>query len=132
MNKDKKTLSTTQLALLESEMAKAKRSTAVAYLLLIFLGTIGTHQFYLGKTERGFAYFATPTIGFGSLFMGGVSKGISGIFFGVSIACTGLWFLMVAYDLFTLGTQTNEANDLIEARLIGEIKDDAPETASAA
>lgn len=35
------------------------KSVGVAYLLLIFLGVFGVHQFYLGKAGRGVGYLFT-------------------------------------------------------------------------
>ncbi len=49
-NKNK--LTEKQLAVLESEMQKHKKSVAVAYLLWFFLGSLGIHKFYLGETKR--------------------------------------------------------------------------------
>ncbi len=57
MSLDKKSqLSDKQLAILESEMQNHRKSVGLAYVLLIFLGSIGVHQFYLGKTVRGIVY----------------------------------------------------------------------------
>ena len=36
-------------------IVKKEKSMAVAYLLLIFLGSLGIHRFYLGKTGSGIA-----------------------------------------------------------------------------
>ena len=58
------------------------REVGIAYLFLIFLGAIGAHQFYLGKTGRGLLYLFT--------------LGILGV--GIII------------DLFTLPSQTRAVN----------------------
>lgn len=60
------------------------KSKGTAYLLLIFLGVIGAHKFYLGKTGMGILYLCT--LGLGGL----------GIFI----------------DLFTLGNQVDMYNAL--------------------
>jgi len=52
----KKTLSERQLLLLNSEMEKHKKSTALAYVLLVFFGFIGIHQFYIGKIFGGLTH----------------------------------------------------------------------------
>lgn len=52
----KKTLSERQLLLLNSEMEKHKKSTALAYVLLVFFGFIGIHQFYIGKIFAGLTH----------------------------------------------------------------------------
>lgn len=52
----KKTLSERQLLLLNSEMEKHKKSTALAYVLLVFFGFIGIHQFYMGRILAGLTH----------------------------------------------------------------------------
>ncbi len=58
------------------------KSTLTAYLLWFFLGFLGIHKFYVGKTGMGILY----------LFTGGL--------FGIG------WFI----DLFTLAGQVNKYN----------------------
>jgi TM2 domain-containing membrane protein YozV len=59
-----------------------QKQVHVAYILLIFFGVIGVHKFYLGRAGLGVAYIFT--LGF----------------FGIG----------VLIDIFTLNTQTLEAN----------------------
>ncbi|MCR8844242.1 TM2 domain-containing protein [Paenibacillus sp. SC116] len=49
----KKELSMDELVIVSSEMERAKKSKALAYVLLIFLGTLGVHRFYLGHIGMG-------------------------------------------------------------------------------
>ncbi|MEK7397885.1 MAG: TM2 domain-containing protein, partial [Candidatus Poribacteria bacterium] len=70
INKDKLTLSGNQLTILDSEMGKAKRSTGVAYFLLILLSPFGAHQFYLGNFLRGVIYLITLGVSFFGVFIG--------------------------------------------------------------
>jgi len=58
------------------------KSIGVAYILLIFLGFLGIHQFYLGKIGRGILYLLTA----------------------------GLFFVGVIVDLFTLPSQVKTIN----------------------
>jgi len=58
------------------------KSKTTAYLLLIFLGAIGIHKFYLGKTGMGILYIFTAGL------------------FGIG------WLI----DLFTLGKQVDKYN----------------------
>lgn len=58
------------------------KSKTTAYLLLIFLGGLGLHKFYLGKTGMGILYIFTAA------------------FFGIG------WLI----DLFTLGKQVDKYN----------------------
>jgi RND superfamily putative drug exporter len=66
--------------------APAAKSLAVAYLWWILLGLFGAHQFYLGRTRRGWLYLGTA----GVITLG--------------------WLL----DLFTLPAQVRQANALLQ------------------
>ena len=45
------------------------KDTGVAYLLLIFLGVLGAHRFYIGKIGTGVLYLCTlGLLGFGVLW----------------------------------------------------------------
>ncbi|WP_430867253.1 TM2 domain-containing protein [Demequina aurantiaca] len=58
------------------------KSTGVTYVLWFFLGLLGVHQFYMGKTGRGILYLLTG--------------GVLGI----------MWFI----DLFTIPGQLRAVN----------------------
>lgn len=58
------------------------KSTLTAYLLWFFLGALGAHKFYLGKTVVGIIYLITA----------------------------GLFGFGLLYDLFTLGGQVKAYN----------------------
>ncbi|RDI40132.1 TM2 domain-containing protein [Falsibacillus pallidus] len=46
----------------------AKKDLVIAYVLLIFLGSLGIHKFYLGKVGMGIAYiFTLGFLGIGCL-----------------------------------------------------------------
>jgi TM2 domain-containing membrane protein YozV len=80
------------------------KSTAVAYVLWLFLGILGIHKFYVGKTVMGVFYLMggltaaalslIPVLGW---FLAAVPAGIVGI------------FLLI--DLFTLPRQVRQANE---------------------
>jgi TM2 domain-containing membrane protein YozV len=59
-----------------------EKSVGIAYLLWFFLGVLGAHQFYLGKTGRAISYIFT----FGWLGIG------------------------LLIDLFTMSKQVQQAN----------------------
>ena len=60
-----------ELSTVDFELAKYKKSTGVAYILWFFLGGLGIHKFYIGKTGMGIFYL---------LLMGGLIVGtITGI-----------------------------------------------------
>lgn len=48
-------LTTQDKILIEQRITNEKPSIAVAYILLIFLGVLGAHRFYLGRTGSGIA-----------------------------------------------------------------------------
>ncbi|MEK6706552.1 MAG: TM2 domain-containing protein [Bdellovibrionota bacterium] len=133
INKDKLTLSGNQLTILDSEMGKAKRSTGVAYFLLILLSPFGAHQFYLGNFLRGVIYLITLGVSFFGVFIGfglqalvgalnSTGSNIVGISTLAAIVAGLLGVVMWLYDLFTLPSQVDRANETIEAEIITQIK----------
>jgi TM2 domain-containing membrane protein YozV len=87
-------LTTQELQILSSEMEKRKKSSGTAWLLWFFLGGIGGHRYYLGKT--GTAILMTLTLG-----------------------CLGFWTLI---DLFLLSGMIRNTNAEIERQIIKEIR----------
>jgi TM2 domain-containing membrane protein YozV len=87
-------LTTQELQILSSEMEKKKKSSGTAWLLWIFLGGIGGHRYYLGKT--GTAILMTLTLG-----------------------CLGIWTFI---DLFLLSGMIRKTNEEIERKIIEEIR----------
>ena len=67
------------------------KSKSTAYLLWFFLGALGIHQFYLGKTGKGVLYIFT----------------------------LGLFGIGLLIDLFTLGSQVDTYNALYLAKTNG-------------
>jgi hypothetical protein len=68
--------------IVDHQVRRPEKSLLAAYILLILLGPLGIHQFYLGKHGRGLLYLLT---------------------FGVAtLAC---W-----WDIFTLPAQTRQVN----------------------
>ena len=51
-----KQLTDRELIIFNSELDRKRKSTATAYILYFFLGTIGAHKFYIGKPLMGFFY----------------------------------------------------------------------------
>lgn len=90
----KQNMTDQELTLVQSEMAKRHKSNVVAWLLWLFLGTVGAHRYYLGKTKSAIAM---------TLTLGGV----------------GIWTLI---DLFFVSKMIREANEAVESQIIIEIK----------
>jgi TM2 domain-containing membrane protein YozV len=82
-----------------------RKSTGVAYLLLIFLGGFGAHRFYLGRTGTAVAQLALNIAGWVFMVVG------VGLLF---LAILGVWLVV---DLFLVPSiirqhNVNLANDL--------------------
>lgn len=90
----KQELDSHQLQLLASEMEQRQKSTAVTWLLWFFLGGIGGHRYYLGKTGSAIAM---------TLTLGGL----------------GFWTLI---DLFLISGMLRKINSQIESDIINELK----------
>lgn len=56
-------LSTQEQILIEQRVMNEAKSVGAAYLLWFFLGTLGAHRFYLGRTGSGLAQLALLVIG---------------------------------------------------------------------
>jgi TM2 domain-containing membrane protein YozV len=88
-------LTTEDKILIEQRISNEKPSAGVAYLLAIFLGVLGAHRFYLGKTGTGVVMLL-----------------ISLTFFGLAI--TYIWVLI---DLFLIPGMIREKVDLLRRDL---------------
>lgn len=53
-----------------------RKSTGVAYLLCIFLGAVGAHRFYLGRSGSGIAQLALWLLGWVTFFIAWIPLGI--------------------------------------------------------
>jgi TM2 domain-containing membrane protein YozV len=84
-------LTTEDRILIEQRISNEKPSAGVAYLLAIFLGVLGAHRFYLGRTGSAVAMLL-----------------ISLTFFGLII--TYIWVLV---DLFLIPGMIREKIDLL-------------------
>jgi len=126
MNVDKKSqLTEKQLTILDSEMQKRRKNPVVAYLLCIFLGSLGVHQFYLGNVKRGLLYLIMGILGWMSMFAGWTSFLLGGGGgFGVILGwllITVLGFFLL-YDLFTMSRQIRDAEEREEAKIIEQLQ----------
>lgn len=126
MNVDKKSqLTEKQLTILDSEMQKRRKNPVVAYLLCIFLGSLGVHQFYLGNVKRGLLYLIMGILGWMSMFAGGTSfllggGGGFGVILGWLIITVLGFFLL--YGLFTMSRQIRDAEEREEAKIIEQLQ----------
>ncbi len=126
-------LSEKQLAILESEMKKRKKSLPLTYVLLVFLGFLGVHKFYLGKTKQGLLYLLLSVVGFISLvvgeFTGLISFGASGVpLFTFGLVCLAAVGIMLVIDLFTTPGQVGQFNVTAENRIIDQLLQSSTES----
>lgn len=105
----KQQLTVQQLAVLNSEMEKNKKSTGVAYALWFFLGTLGAHKFYLKNTVWGIVYIALFVLGWAT-----VAVGVGAAFF----FALGIFLL---YDLFTIPRQIRKLYEKEEEAIIDRL-----------
>ena len=122
----KSELSDHQMAVLQSEMEKHRKSAGWAYVLFFFLGTLGIHKFYIGKTGWGVAYLILGIVGWFSMFLfiglssdseRGMGAGIIAIIF---LSVLAVLFLI---DLFTIPRQIRKTYEEIEIRIANKLKD---------
>jgi TM2 domain-containing membrane protein YozV len=83
-------LSTQEQILVEQRVTNEAKSAGAAYLLWFFLGTLGAHRFYLGKTGSGVAQLLLFVIGWLTF----------GIFVGVVLLIAlGIWWIIDAFQI---------------------------------
>ncbi|MFE7063681.1 TM2 domain-containing protein [Sutcliffiella sp. NPDC057660] len=92
---EKQSLSAQQLALVQSEMDKKKKSKTLGYLLWWFTGTFAGHRFYVGDT--GYA--------------------VCMLLFGIFTL-----FIWNFVDVFFIGRRMELKNDEIERNIIQKVK----------
>ncbi len=83
----------------------AKKSAVVAYLLWFFLGGLGVHRFYLGRTGSGIAMAVISVLSWITVYIG--------IGF-IGLAVIGIWWLV---DAFLIPGITTQANQELATRL---------------
>lgn len=74
-------LSMEQLTYIETRLTNEKKSIVVAYLLWFFLGALGAHNFYMGRTLYGALQLLGTVIGWATagIIVGMVLLGLVGI-----------------------------------------------------
>lgn len=119
-------LSEKQLVILNGELQRAKKSTLTAYLLWFFLGSLGVHKFYLGKTAWGIIYLLMTIIGWFTggvgliLTMGGLAQAGGTALLGlVLLAFLGILLLI---DLFTIPRQIRKHEQRLKEKLLLDLE----------
>jgi len=86
------------------------KSVGLTYVLFIFLGGLGIHKFYLGRSGLGFLYIIMSSAFWFGL-IGLAAQSSAGVM-------TAPWLIAVVYDLFTIPSQVRAAN----GRLVSDIQ----------
>ncbi|MDK1376771.1 MULTISPECIES: TM2 domain-containing protein [unclassified Sinorhizobium] len=102
-------LSTAEQILVEQRVTNEARSTAVAYLLWLFVGGLGAHRFYTGRVGSGVAILALFVIGVAT-----VGVGIGSLI----LVAWGVWLLV---DLFLIPGMIREQRDRVRDSLSKQI-----------
>lgn len=65
-------LTNEEVLVLNSEIELQKKSALITYLLCLFIGTLGAHRYYVGKTGSAIAMtlITVLTLGFGAIVTG--------------------------------------------------------------
>jgi TM2 domain-containing membrane protein YozV len=95
----KSQMETKDLLLLESEVKSQGKNMVVAYVLWYFLGLLGGHRFYMGKTGSALAQLILTITIIGSI-------------------ATVIWWIV---DAFKLHQWVKEHNKAIENRIMDQI-----------
>jgi hypothetical protein len=136
----KSQLTDRQMNVFNSEIGKHQKSTGLAYVLWFFLGTLGIHQFYLGKAGRGVFYLVLGIVGWVALIISLTSLAVAdpaamsdasagGMAIGSIVAIIVFVVLAVflLIDLFTIPRQIRKKLEEKEKELILQLKDESTE-----
>lgn len=95
----KSKLETKELLLLESEVKNRGKSMVVTYLLWYFLGLLGAHRFYMGRTGSAIAQLVLSITVIG-------------------LIATSIWWIV---DAFLAHQWVKDKNQEIESQILAEI-----------
>ena len=110
-NSGAESLTTEELTLVETRLTNEAKSVLVAYILWIFLGGIGVHNFYIGRTKLGICEIALSFLGFIFIFAAGL-----GIIFLIPLG------VMLFIDLFIIPGGIRKSLDKKRQELIENMK----------
>lgn len=104
-------ISTEQQILIEQRVTNEAKSIGASYLLWFFLGSLGGHRFYLGRSGSAIAILLLTIIGFATSFIG---VGV------VLLGIMGVWVLIDAFLIPGMVAQHKNQvrNDLLQQALI--------------
>ncbi|NLY90683.1 MAG: TM2 domain-containing protein [Firmicutes bacterium] len=119
-------LSEKQLTILNGELQRGRKSTLTAYLLWLFLGTLGIHKFYLGKTAWGIVYLLLTVFGW-STGGAGLLLVLTGEMEAERMATVGLVLLallglFLLIDLFTIPRQIRKHEQQLKEKMLADFE----------
>ncbi|WP_245833084.1 TM2 domain-containing protein [Oceanobacillus timonensis] len=98
-------LSTQEKLYVNSEIERKGKNIVVAYLLAIFLGTLGIHRFYLGKVGSAVSMLILWIFGIITTFI---------LIGGVVLFALGIWVIV---DLFLIPGMIKQNHNQIEVEV---------------
>lgn len=102
------TLDIQQQILIEQRIQNDAKSPAVAYLLLIFMGFIGAHRFYLGRTASAVTMLVLTVLG--------IATAVIAIGF-IPLAIVGIWTIV---DIFLVPGMLRGDKERLRDRLTSQ------------
>lgn len=106
-------LDTDQLLLIEARVANEKRSTGLAYVLWLFLGLLGIHNYYLGKPLLATFQLLGVLATFGLVMAGN---------FGIALVVFFLWVLSFIVDAFLIPSRVLRHTQKLRAAIARQIR----------
>lgn len=106
------TLTHEERLVVNSELQKKGKNLALAYILLIFLGQLGIHRFYLNRKGSAIAQLVLTIVGYLTVLV------IIGF---IPLVVVWVWIIV---DLFLIPNIFKEENSKIEEQILTEIRKD--------
>ncbi len=94
--------------LVETTLANEKKSVGIAYLLWFFFGSLGGHNFYVGKIHYGLMQVTAYVIGLGAFFSG---------YFPITFLFAGGLILSLIVDLCLIPSRVAAHTEQLRQRL---------------
>ena len=93
------------------------KNTVIAYVLWWFLGAIGVHRMYLGRTGSGVAML--------SLFIIGIVTAVLAVGY-IFLAIVGIWWLVDGFLTYSMVKEENTERGLLSSAIIVTSEENPP------